>query len=350
MIGRLLAWLFSGLNNMALIMLWACIGLTYLDCSLVPKLAVFTLSFPILLLVNLLFIPFWLVFRPKLVLVPAVGVGLAFSFVMDYFPMNISSSDAERDSTTLRVMTWNVANFDSISPGSEEAIFAYLDSVDADVLCLQECAGGKIAPRVQEHMQGRGYEWLCLTGRTLYSRLPILSSSELLVPSYKANGVMTCQLLWGTDTIALFNAHLESNFLYGHEIQGGKDALRSKDSEQIRAEGKHIWDKLAMGQTNRGTQTKALCEAVDQCRHTAIVAGDFNDTPISYPYQQMARRMKSAYRERGAGLGVSYNERYFLFRIDHLFHSDALECSAATIDDRLQLSDHYPLIADLRRR
>ena len=83
---------------------------------------------------------------------------------------------------------------------------------------------------------------------------------------------------------------------------------------------------------------------------SVIMCGDHNDTPISYTYQKTARNLNSAFRESGNGIGVSYNQKGFFFRIDHVFISEDWESCKTYIDTQMEMSDHYPLVTYLRKK
>lgn len=81
----------------------------------------------------------------------------------------------------------------------------------------------------------------------------------------------------------------------------------------------------------------------------AIVVGDFNATPWSYPFRRLMATTDLSNSESGFGLDLSYpaNGNLLLrIPIDHLLHSDDL----AVVDRRLgpaMGSDHFPLTVDL---
>jgi endonuclease/exonuclease/phosphatase (EEP) superfamily protein YafD len=81
----------------------------------------------------------------------------------------------------------------------------------------------------------------------------------------------------------------------------------------------------------------------------AIVVGDFNATPWSYPFRRLMASTELSNSESGFGLDLSYPaDRNPLFRIpiDHLLYSHDL----AVVDRRLgpaMGSDHFPLTVDL---
>ncbi len=350
MFKKLLILILLVVNLVVIILLWACCALTLIDSSTVPRLAVLCLTFPIILLLNLLFIPLWLMLRWRMTLVPVVGVLLSLNFILDYCPLH---SQKQTEEPSITVLSWNVMNFSypGVSERQEE-IFAYIDSLNPDIVCLQECAGGKVAPALKEHMTGEGYHWSEHKGRTFYSRFPVIEEGELDAEGKLNNGVNTYKLLLDGDTLVVMNTHFESNFLSKEDKYDGRMALLSRDRNELEQEGLHIWGKLAVSQRSRGAQVDTVAHALDTrfAGMSTILCGDFNDTPISYAYQRMKGYMQSAYRNKGRGVGISYNERFFWFRIDHLFHTSDWETVSARIDQHFLASDHYPLIVRLRKR
>ena len=81
----------------------------------------------------------------------------------------------------------------------------------------------------------------------------------------------------------------------------------------------------------------------------AIVVGDFNATPWSYPFRRLMASTDLSNSESGFGLDLSYpadGNPLLRIPIDHLLHSDDL----AVVDRRLgpaMGSDHFPLTVDL---
>ena len=347
---RILTSIFVGGNLMSIVLLLACCVSTWLSPSSHAHLSVMGLLFPFILLFNLLFIPFWLIFRPRYVVVPLVGVALCGAYVLDYFPIHVGSGSTDLG---LKIVTWNVKGLSRKgTEGRTAEMLAYVDSLDADVLCLQEFYGGANCKAVHQHLDSLGYHHAITEGRRIYSRLPLSDVEEMEVASAKKNGMFTARLLLDDDTVTVFNVHLECNFIDQDDRTGGKEALRSRERERLEAEGRHLWDKLAVSAGYRSMQVDSLTRMLDTRYKgkSVIVCGDFNDTPISYAYQQLARRLENAFRNRGTGLGVTYNERFFWIRIDHLFHSKDWETQCVEIDHSVDISDHYPLIVRLKKR
>ena len=60
-------------------------------------------------------------------------------------------------------------------------------------------------------------------------------------------------------------------------------------------------------------------------QQTIIVCGDFKDTPISYTHRVISKGLVDAFENSGSGLGISYNQNRFYFRIDHILTSKNID-------------------------
>lgn len=122
-----------------------------------PALANAGLLFPVLLAVNLGFIVFWVLFKPRGVIIPLVGFLVCYSPVRKYSPVNMSGSVPD---STLKVLSFNVQNFGYSADGSPgdgpNPIVSYLARSKADIICLQE-ANGQVIKAELDSVMGRLY-------------------------------------------------------------------------------------------------------------------------------------------------------------------------------------------------
>ena len=58
--------------------------------------------------------------------------------------------------------------------------------------------------------------------------------------------------------------------------------------------------------------------------YPVIVCGDFNDTPVSYSYQQLRGDFNDAFVGSGKGIWKNYIGKLPSFRIDNIFYSNIL--------------------------
>ncbi len=347
---QLLVNLFLGGNVVIVLLLWLCCAFSWISPATLPQCAVLTLAFPFFLFANLAFVLFWIVFKTRYVLVPLVGFLAVGSYVMDYCPLQFRE-DVPEDSSLL-VVSYNVGTI--VGEENHLAFIQYMKETNADILCLQE-TDPSLLPRKEfkAALDSMGYKMLHLVGRCVISKLPFIGDSiPLHYPSLIGyNGSLACYLKNGEDTLLVINSHLESYGFSDEEKSGYKNALKHPNTKESSDTGLMLFRKMKESARYRGGQVDSICAFIDaHSDKSMIVCGDYNDTPISYAYQQTAKRLTSAWREGGQGVGLSYNQIGFFVRIDHLFYSSDWVCPYARIDNEIELSDHYPLFTYLRKK
>lgn len=353
---RILLQLAIGANAMAALMLLACGLSSGLNPADHPYAALFGLGFPLLLLLNLAFVFFWLVFFVRYIWLPFAGMLFSVSYIYDYCPLNFPE---EKPEGTLKLLTYNTEFFGRGEKNDDGGFFVvdYLLQSDADIICIQE---GKIyqpevLKTVDEAMADAGYSVRHLQHMEsdylmVYSRLPILSLYEIPYES-ATNGSVAVELLYGNDTVLLVNNHLESYKLTFEDKLKYKEMIKDPEHNYTEGESKRLLRKMAVASRLRGPQVDSVLSYIHQTgREAVIVCGDFNDSPISYSCHRMSSCFTSAFRQSGNGLGVSYNQKGFYFRIDHIFVSDYWQTYDTHVDKTVKWSDHYPMITYLKKR
>ena len=109
-----------------------------------------------------------------------------------------------------------------------------------------------------------------------------------------------------------------------------------------------IYHSLMEGFASRALQVDRVRRHMETSPYPVIVAGDFNDTPVSYTYRRMRRGLKDAFVEAGYGAGFTYRGKYPPNRIDYVLYGEGIECTDFDII-KVKYSDHYPVIAYFRR-
>jgi endonuclease/exonuclease/phosphatase family metal-dependent hydrolase len=111
-------------------------------------------------------------------------------------------------------------------------------------------------------------------------------------------------------------------------------------------QSKRIAWKLKKAFIKRSEQVIKVKNHSHDCSYPFIIAGDFNDTPSSFAVNQMAKGLKNAFREKGSGIGRTYNGDFPNYQIDYIMASPQFDIRSYKILEK-RLSDHYPVCSDL---
>jgi len=123
------------------------------------------------------------------------------------------------------------------------------------------------------------------------------------------------------------------------------------ERDTVRKETKFLVSKLSAMMVTRAPQAQAVHRyIVDHLDYPIIVCGDFNDTPISYTHHIIAKGLTDCFVAKGRGLGLSYNQKGFNLRIDHILCSEAFVPYSCKVDSKMEASDHNPMVCSLKLR
>lgn len=343
------------LNIVAILALWLCCVSTWLSPTAYPKLSVLGLLFPIFVLCEVAFLPIWLFINYRRAWLPLAALVPCLGFLLDYCPLSFRQTAPEG---CIKVVSWNTNGFGSKCEDKEQgrqAAWEYLRNSDADIICLQEShIWGPTLETFLNSMDSLGYESHEYRSSLFLSRLPILSHDSIdyettAVKGLLGNGSMAYRLKYGGDTITVVNNHLESNRLKDSLKTEYVESLEGTEYGRMKQSGRTIASRLANSVTIRAPQVDSLAAFV--CRpenRNIILCGDFNDTPISYTYQTLKSHLTSAYRQSGRGIGLSYNQKGFWVRIDHIFVGKPWQTYNTYIDNSVDVSDHFPIVSWLK--
>ncbi len=322
-----------------------------------PMLANIGLLFPVFLLINLGFLFFWLLFQPKYLMIPVVGFLICFAPVRKYMPINFSGKAPKGCIKVLSYNTWNFGNQTLDAEGTNICL-AYIQEQDADIVCLQEAM-----PNVQNIRQidsllkpiyayrDTSYHPFGGTCLMLLSKYPILSKERIPYES-KGNMSMAYRLKVKDREVLLINNHLETTGLSLEDRRQFKNLVIGKlKADTAEETSKLLVEKLAEATKKRAPEAEAVAKYVDQHkRESIILCGDFNDGPISYAHRTIAKGLTDCYIASGNGVGVSYHHSGFFVRIDNIMCSDDWKPYECKVDDKINVSDHYPIICKLKMR
>ena len=351
----LIVWTFSLL--MALLLLFSAFSPSIIQPVKYPLLSLAGFVFPLLVVINLILLLLFLLFRGfKFALVPLAGLAMCYSQLYTYLPFN--SSVRSQPEGSVKLLSYNTMSFSGmVKTNGKNAVLDYLMASDADIICLQEnmVSGNKryvTQKDVDKALSAYPYkadkttdDSKSMPNMAVYSKLPVLKTERIAMKS-NGNGAIAHQLKWGQDTLLLINCHLESNKLSSEDKEMYEQMIEKHEKEQVKAGMKVLVKKLAEAAAIRAPQADAIANYLNSHPFKYVmVCGDFNDIPISYTHHTLTRTLNDAFTESGRGLGISYHNNKFLFRIDNILVSPNLKTKNCTVDSSIDASDHYPIWA-----
>ena len=339
--------------------------LSYLAVHINPDIlalpALFGLAYPYLLLVNTVFAIIWAVALKWEALISVVIIAAGFTHFSNYIKIQKPSGDK---TGTFQVQSYNVRLFNYFegkkSSLSEKRILELLRNQKADIICLQEVYltgdPGQREKEIKSALGGKYYSHLKVigTGKNRYygiatlSKFPITGRGDIVHEKSSSLSIFT-DILAGKDTIRVFNNHLQSFHLHRMERTFLNELVVTSDDNETLNEILSISSSLKKGFVRRAAQAQAVKSRVDKSPYPVIVAGDFNDTPVSYSYRKIRKGLNDAFVSSGYGAGFTYRGNYPPNRIDYILYDDIIECRQFEIV-KVKYSDHYPIVAYFRKK
>lgn len=344
-----------------------CLLLSFFSGMVNPQtcwvLAFFGLSFLVLFLINVFYFILYALSLKWLCVVSLIPILLNFHNIKAV--LNYAKVD-KPVAGDIKVLTYNVNLFDyyqfrnEVFGGAKEYILDFLQEENPDIVCFQEylettSADFRVNEFITEHLhlkyhtQAKCNTKLCY-GTIIYSKYPILNEGVVVFPEKGVNDCIYADLLINQDTVRVYNFHLQSiKFNKEDEIFYDEFANNKKvEVQQVKNGMKKMLSKMKIAYQKRAPQAKVVAEHVAKSPYPAIVCGDMNDTPPSFAYHQLAKKLADSYDEKGFGFGSTYHGLFPSFRIDYIFHSKPAIQTIQSEVLRVDFSDHYPVISVLR--
>lgn len=351
-----------GLNILVVLALLMSYASLYIDPRTWWVPAFFGLSYPLILLFNLIFIIIWLVAWKKYILLSLVPVLAGYSLLLSIYPLRISTP-TEKTKETLKVTTYNIHGF-SYDPGNskmtKKKVREFIRQNEPGVLCFQEFAiRNDSLPSMKNVVSDLGFEHYIfynyfnpgkrkiINGLMIASDFPIISTGSIRDVRKKIFTIYT-DILWQDDTLRIYNVHLASIHFAQTEYTF-YETLKDPDvdNENLKEGIFKILRKLRDAFLFRAEQTELLKRHLNDCPYPVVICGDFNDTPFSFTYRNMTAKLTDSFKTAGNELfGTTYAGRLPSYRIDYILYDGHLSVSDYT-KNPLKYSDHFPVTVTL---
>lgn len=274
----------------------------------------------------------------------------------------------QKEDSALRVMTWNVEAFitpvPQTNPRAETRVkmLQTINKLKPDILCLQEyenIEGAKKIVSVKNELDSLGYHYsycsndqltkrwhaVLQKGVAILSKIPLIDTGRIRITSSSNEEYLAyADLRWNDHRIRIFTAHLVSFYLYN-------DTSHSRFGDDIYSitynKKRSIQSKIRVTEIEHEEEVKVIRRLIDKSPYPVIYCGDMNTTPSSYNYRILKDDLQDAFLQAGFGLGNTFYKIAPTLRIDVCLVDKKFEVLQCKVVER-KLSDHYPVIADLR--
>ncbi len=333
------------------------------------------------LLGNLVFIVIWLFSkRKKRAFLSLITIIICWNVVGPVFGLNYfgRNSIAPTEEKGLKIMTWNVHLFDlgewTKDKASKARIIKLIKEENPDILCLQEFYQDAKEPAepYTEMLQQLGYPFVSFAmendmnkshittnsgphdiinvGQAVFSKYPLSKAItyNLFSKTYK---MLSVEVAIDSSNIFSLNViHLTSVGFARQDLDYITKVKEKGVDAQDESQSKSLLKKLRDSSANRALLANRIDSLKREMDYPQIICGDFNDVPGSYVYTKVKGKLSDAFVGKGSGLGRTYHNISPTLRIDYILYDDkALKVEGYHRPD-VDLSDHYPVIANFSIR
>jgi len=304
-------------------------------------LSLFGLIFPFLLILNFLFILYWLLTRWKRAWLSVLVILLG----SHYLSLTLSFSGSKNSEEGFSVVSYNMHyGYNTIRQGSKRydqdqalyfAGFVKKD-LNADILCCQEI-NRHVKSWIETH-----YEYVYSPddmGTSVFSQFPIIDTGKIDFGT-RTNSCVWADIAIEEDTIRVYNVHLQSNSISRETDMIVEEAEKKKQVNIMNV--RTIIGKYKRNAGVRSRQARLLRAHMDASPWPVILTGDLNDPPVSFAHRMLSRYRQDSFREAGNGFGQTYAGNLPLLRIDNVILDDVFEVLSHSVI-RKKFSDHYPV-------
>ena len=320
------------LNSIFAILLVLGYALPYIPPHIFPRLSVLSLLLPVLLLINAIFLIYWILRGKRQLFLSAFVLIIGIGHISSLYHFGNSVEVASEDEVTL--MSYNVRSFNIHGWSKQEnigdRIIEFIAKKDPDIVCLQE-----YYPKYEFSKEQYPYQYKKMSevsksfGQIIYSKFPIVATGALDFKN-TGNNVIYADVVINNDTIRVYNVHFQSL-----RVSPKFDTFNEEGS-------KRLLGRMGESFKKQEEQVMLFLENEQNAPYPVIVAGDFNNSSTSYMYRKVKGKKQDAYEKVGSGTGRSFTFDFIPLRIDFILADPKFEILQFKNYD-VNLSDHYPI-------
>ncbi len=353
---------------------------TFIPTHVFSYISLLALGFPFILAAYLLIMLVNFFVVRKLAVLMLILLPAAYFNTVNTFAFNPKKEFVTaKDSTTLRIMTWNVQSFanylrrkksNQAFKTNAQEMLDIIERYNPDILCFQEyrnVENAKGFSPVKHKLSGLGYNYSYCSedvtreisqnklvyleeGVAIFSKYPIHDSERITINNNAEDpeNLIYTDILFQGKPLRIFTAHLISFTIFSDTAQQNN---ANKNIYEITYRNRREAEyKIRETELKHEEEVKIIRNAIDKSPYPVVYCGDLNATPTSYTYAYLRRNdLQDAFLAKGSGIGNTFYKIGPTLRIDVILASKQLEPLQAKREPR-KLSDHFPVIADLKWR
>ncbi|MGB5497605.1 MAG: endonuclease/exonuclease/phosphatase family protein, partial [Maribacter sp.] len=316
----------------AIFLLMACAG-PIVPAHIFPFLPFLSISVPVLILINLLFLGYWLFSRKKQFLLSFCTLIIGYFFLDSFFYLNFSTARILDED--LSIMSYNTNFFNNYYRNDTtvgERIVTFVKDNDPDILCFQEFSETGV-----NKFKYYPFKYVTPFSRersiqAIYTKYPIIANGSLDFPN-TGNNAIYADIVIKKDTIRVYNVHLQS--------------LKIRPGSFKRETPQRLFKRLGDSFIKQRQQAELIIAHSKDSPYRQIICADMNNTQYSNVFHEIKGDMLDTFKEKGKGYGSTYIFKFLPIRIDFILMDKSIEIKAHRNFDE-KLSDHYAIMASFR--
>ena len=301
------------------------------------------LLFPILFIVNFIFLIYWSTQMKKQLWANLIFLLIGIQYIDRFVGIKSVEKNIEKN---VKVLCYNVRlfnNYNWLKNINSDTIFNYLKNEKADIVCLQEFID------LANEKNKFNYEHSIYNYGSKNGHLAILSNYNIInhenvIKVGENNVENTCifaDIIIEEDTIRLYNIHLASNWFDNEDYLFINRSSKVPIKKGVFA----IINKMKKSYKERALQVRVIEQNMKESPYPIIVCGDFNDTPLSFTYNKIKSNLIDSFTISGSGIGDSY-VKIPMLRIDYIMHDNKFK-SYNYQKQKKAFSDHYAISCEI---
>jgi endonuclease/exonuclease/phosphatase (EEP) superfamily protein YafD len=183
-------------------------------------------------------------------------------------------------------------------------------------------------------------------GVSLFSKLPFIDSARININPEQNENSVYADILFNNRPLRIFTARLQSFELYTDTAEGNYNDDNIYEITYKRRKATQY--KIRETEVKHQKEVSVIRKAIDDSPYPVTYCGDLNTTPASYNYRYLrGKNLQDAFLVKGSGIGNTFYKLGPTLRIDVCFADTSLQVLQCTREKK-ELSDHYPVITDIK--